>query len=225
MKQQTKKAPPNTESIAAEENQKTTGEKHSVGQASGNEREEVLEEYRTLRSEILNAQGRRLQTISLTVGALGVVLSISADAVLGANLVTVEERLEVAVGGAIALYAILIPSLIMTMSTQQTIQRLGEYIRIFIEPRVSGLQWEQKWHDFKIRHNYRGGLRGMGGIYYFLSLLPLLLPLYVVSQNPQNWLLSLVLIPFLAWSIYLSYDLQASFSKSWVWARWDDVTS
>jgi|SRR3990172_6020877 len=189
--------------------------------APADEREGLLNEYRTLKSEIHNAQGQRLQIISLTVGALGVVLSVSAYAVLGSGSATPEARLLLAVGGAIVLYALIIPSLIMMLSVQQAIQRLSGYIRIYIEPRVPGLNWESRWRDFMHRHKYRGGLRGLGGIYYFLSLLPLLLPLYAASQSTQNWALIFVLVPFVGWSLYLSYDLQAAVSKSWKWAKWE----
>lgn len=190
--------------------------------ATAAEKDGLLEEYRTLRSEILNAQGRRLQTISLTVGAFGVILSVTAGAVLGSDITSPETRLLVSIGGAVALYAVLIPSLIMIISTQQTVQRLGEYIRIFIEPRIPGLNWEHRWYNFKRQRRFKGGLRSTGTIYYFLSLVPLLLPLYAASQNAQNWLLLLILVPFVCWAIYLTYDLQAAISVGWKWSRWDD---
>jgi hypothetical protein len=196
--------------------------KHQEDGMADEERDGLLDEYRSLRSEIHNIQAQRLQIISLTVGAFGVILSISGSTVLGSGTVTPERRLLVAVGGAIALYSIVIPSLIMMLSAQQAVQRLGDYIRIFIEPRVPGLNWQNRWHEFKLRHQYRGGLRGTGAIYYFLSILPLLLPVYALSQHTQNWLLILILVPFTVWSIYLSYDLQAAISKGWKWAHWAD---
>jgi hypothetical protein len=142
--------------------------------------------------------------------------------VLGSDITSPETRLFVAIGGAVALYAVLIPSLIMIRSTQQTIQRLGEYIRIFIEPRIPGLNWEHQWYNFKRQRRFKGGLRSMGEIYYFLSVVPLLLPLYAASQNIQNWPLLLILIPFVCWAIYLTYDLQAAISAGWNWSHWDD---
>ena len=186
------------------------------------EREGLLTEYRALKSEIHNAQGQRLQIISLTVGALGVVLSVSANAVLGAGNSSPEIRLLLAVGGSMVLYALLIPSLIMMLSLQQAIQRLGSYIRIYIEPRVPGLNWENRWQEYMQKKKYSGGLRGLGGIYYFLSLLPILLPLFAASQSTQNWEIIFVLVPFLVWALYLSYDLHAAVSKGWRWAKWDD---
>jgi hypothetical protein len=175
----------------------------------------LLEEYKTLREEILTAKGRRLQTMSLTVGAFGVILSLTANVVLGPDLPTLEARLAVAIGGGIALYGIVIPSLIMTRTLQQSIQRIGGYIRIFIEPRVPGLNWENRWQAHKLQHQLAAGLRGMSATYYFLSLLPLLLPVYSLSQNAHNGWLILVLLPFACWSVYLSYDMHAATSKGW----------
>ena len=186
------------------------------------ERTGIFAEYQSLRSEIQETQRQRLQIISLTVGAFGGLLAISAGYTLNAENTTPHTQIVVAVGGAIALYAILIPSLIMMLSAQQAIQRLGEYIRIFIEPLIPGLNWESRWREYKLRHNYKGGLRGMGGIYYFLSLLPLFLPLYTVSQSPYNWPLLLTIIPFFGWALFLAYDLHAAKSRGWKWAKWED---
>jgi hypothetical protein len=161
--------------------------------------------------------------VSLTVGAVGAILSIIAGAVLGSNIPSAETRLAVSIGGGIALYGILIPSQIMTTHLQQTIQRIGGYIRVFIEPKVPGLHWENRWSVHKSQYRLPKGLRGIGSIYYFLSLLPLILPLYIISQGTQNWFLILVLAPFVIWSLYLSYDMQAAVSKGWKW-QWERDT-
>jgi hypothetical protein len=185
----------------------------------------LLAEYESLRNEILGVQTQRMQIISLTVGAIGAVLSIAGGIVLGTEKMDGLRRLLIATGGAVAAYVIIIPSLIMIISAQQSVQRLGEYIRVFIEPLVPGLNWQNRWKNYKAQYQYRGGLRGMGGIYYFLSILALLLPAYALTQYLQGWIVALVLMPFFLWSIYLSYDLQSGRSKGWKWARWDDYTS
>lgn len=179
-------------------------------------------EYNSLKREIHNTQGQRMQILSLMIGAFGALLSISGGIVLGAEGLEPIRRLGIAVGGAVAIYAIIIPCLIMMITTQQTIQRLGGYIRIFIEPHVPGLSWEQHWRSYKLQRQYRGGLRGMGGIYYFLSVLALLLPLYALTEYPQGWPTTLIILPLLGWSLYLSYDLKKSVSEGWSWARWED---
>jgi hypothetical protein len=184
------------------------------------ERDGILAEYKTLRDEIISAKGRRLQTVSLTVGAIGAILSIIAGAVLGSDIPSTETRLAISIGGGIALYGVLIPSEIMTTHLQKTIQQIGAYIRTFIEPKVPGLNWENRWNAYKSKHRFPKGLGGISSIYYFLSLLPLMLPLYIISQRVENWLLIFVLAPFVLWSLYLSYDMQAAISKGWK-SQWE----
>ena len=190
---------------------------------SGDKVDGLLTEYKTLRDEILSAKGRRLQTVSLTVGVVGAILSIIAGAVLGSDIQSVETRLAISVGGGIALYGILIPSEIMIIHLQRTIQRIGGYIRVFIEPEVSGLNWENRWSLHKSQHRLPKGLGGISGIYYFLSTLPLLLPIYIASQKTQNWFLIFVLAPFVFWSLYLCCDMQAAVSKGWKWDWESDI--
>jgi len=187
----------------------------STNHSEVEEKEGLLTEYKTLRDEILTAKARRLQTMSLAIGAFGVIFSIIASSVLGVSIPTSEMKLTVSIGGGIALYGIVIPSLSMIISLQQTVQRIGEYIRLFIEPHIPGLNWENQWRVYKTQNHLPRGLRGVGSIYYFLSLLPLLLPAYILAQNTQHWIPVVALLPFSCWSLYLSYDMHAAVSKGW----------
>ena len=182
-----------------------------------NEEKGLFAEYESLRNEIIDGKGRRLQTMSFVISAFGVILSIVASAIFGSEVTTVEKKFAVAIGGGVALYGVAIPGLIMILLLQQSIRRTGEYIRIFIEPRVPGLNWQNRWHTYKEQNRLPKGLKGIGSIYYFLSLLPLLLPLYLISQHPhpKNWPLIFILLPLTCWSLYLSYDMHAAISKGW----------
>ncbi len=77
-------------------------EKEHNQKAHGDELNGLLAEYKTLRDEILAGQARRLQTVQLTYGAFGAILSIIAGAVLGTGI-PANLHLAVAVGGGIAL--------------------------------------------------------------------------------------------------------------------------
>lgn len=199
-----------------------TKDKHPKNSGKS-EREGLLVEYKTLRDEILAAQGRRLQTVSLSIGIFGVIFSIVANTLLSSNTTSPDTQLTIAVGGGIALYGIVIPSSIMTINLQRSIQRIGSYIRIFIEPNVPGLKWENRLIVFKKEAHLSRGMLGIGGIYYFLSLLPLFFPLYVLSLRLENWFYILILIPFTCWSLYLSYDMQVGASKGWK-GQWQSET-
>jgi len=62
---------------------------------------------------------------------------------------------------------------------------------------------------------------GISDIFYFLSVLPFMLPLYLIlSQSYENGLLVLALIPFLLWSLWLSVDMRFAISKGWE-QQWD----
>jgi len=185
----------------------------------------LLAEYNSLKSEIHQTQGRRMQIVSLTVGAFGVILSIIGKSVLADASIEPDKRLWIAIGGAVTLYAIIIPSLTMMIAAQQTVRRLGWYIYTFIEPLVPGLNWERHLQDLRSQWVPRRGIRSVSEIYYFLSILPLLLPIYALSQHIQGWVATLILVPFLSRSIYLSYDLRTGVSKGKEWAWWEDYAS
>ena len=109
----------------------------------------------------------------------------------------------------------------MATHLQQTIQRIGGYIRVSIEPRVPGLNWENAWELRKSQLRLPKGMGGISDIFYFLSALPFLLPLYIViSQGNENWYLVLGLVPFLLWSLWLSIDMKFGISKGWM-PKWE----
>lgn len=177
----------------------------------------MIDEYKALREEIMTAKERRLKTTSMTVGAFGVLLSIIANAVLGNGTCTPQMQLAFSIGGGIALFGILIPSQIMNISLQQSIHRFGDYILTYLEPKLPGLNWERRWHSHKSRYGLTPGVRGIGPIYYFLAMLPLLLPIYTLWTNHLSWLWILILTPFWVWSIILCIDMQCAKSRGWKW--------
>jgi len=177
----------------------------------------MLEEYKTLRDEIISAKGRRLQTTSMTVGAMGVLLSVIAATVLDSNLFKPEMQFVAALGGGIAMYLILIPCQMMNISLQQTIQRMGDYIRIYIEPNIPGLEWETRWAEHKKQHRLAHGVRGISGIFLFLAFLPWLLPLltFCYSQHALPFIAAFIFL--FCVSLYLSLDMHNALSAGWKW--------
>lgn len=184
----------------------------------------MIEEYKTLRDEIISAKGRRLQTTSMTVGAMGVLLSVIASAVLDPNTFTPSIRFIASLAGGIAMYLILIPCQIMNISLQQTIQRIGDYIRIFIEPNIPGLEWETRWADHKKQHRLAHGVRGISGIFLFLAFLPWLLPIIALSYSQKSLPFIAIFVLLFCVSIYLSLDMHNALSSGWKW-NWSDKPS
>jgi hypothetical protein len=184
----------------------------------------MIEEYKTLRDEIISAKGRRLQTTSMTVGAMGVLLSVIASAVLDPNTFTPAIRFIAALAGGIAMYLILIPCQIMNISLQQTIQRIGDYIRTYIEPEIPGLEWETRWADHKKKHRLAHGARGISGIFLFLAFLPWLLPFFSFSYSQKALPLIAIFVFLFCVSIYLGLDMHNALSSGWKW-NWTNTTS
>lgn len=181
----------------------------------------LLEEYKTLRAELISTQGQRLQIVAYTVGALSVLLSLFGGALLKPSEIPLNTQLFASILGAVVAYVVLIPSEILMISAQRHIHRIANYISAFIEPKIPGLEWETRWslHAAKLKHP--GGLRGLSSIYVGLSLLPLLMPIYVLSRSQSQWQWVLILIPFLGLSLYLAYDLRTARSKNWRSTSWD----
>jgi Ca2+/Na+ antiporter len=185
----------------------------------------LLEEYKTLRAELISTQGQRLQIVAYTVGALSVLLSLFGGALLKPSEIPHNAQLFASILGSIVAYAVLIPSEMLMISAQRHIHRIARYIAVFIEPKIPGLAWETRWslHTYKLKHP--GGLRGMSSIYFGLSLLPLLLPIYVLSRSQFQWQWTLILLPFLVVCLYLAYDLRTARSKNWRSTSWDSMSN
>lgn len=193
-------------------------------QSDSEETTGLLEEYKTLRAELISMQGQRLQIVAYTVGALSVILSLFGGVLLRPSDIS-SNTLYASILGAVVAYTVLIPSEILMISAQTHIHRIACYISAFIEPKISGLAWETRWSLQVARLKHPGGLRGMSSIYFGLSLLPLLLPSFALSHSLSQWQWVLILLPFLVASFYLAYDLRTARSKKWLSIRWDTIDS
>lgn len=185
----------------------------------------LLEEYKTLRAELISLQGQRLQIVAYTVGTLSVLLSLFGGALLRPSDIPSNTHLFASILGAIVAYAVLIPSELLMISAQRHIHRIAHYIAGYIEPKIPGLAWETRWTLRAGKFKSPGGLRGMSAIYFGFSLLPILLPIFALSRSLYQWQWILILFPFLVVSLYLAYDLRTARSKTWRSTGWDGMGS
>lgn len=179
----------------------------------------ILEEYHTLRDEILSEQKARLQIISFTIGAYGVILTVMMNAI--ANSRVGDNNLQLIIfAGVTTLWALLIPSLMMSISTQQSIQRKGDYIREFIEANIPELRWETIWNNSKAKGlNRLGKVRSRGGLYIFMALLPAIFLVYqwFSFQLPQLWFLLPSILGVVALILGFEYQTYGLIIKGWGW--------
>lgn len=174
----------------------------------------LLAEYNSLREEMLGYKNRRHMFMSFVVGAFGVILSFGTNLVVRSDLLIPSDKLGIAIGTGMILYGILIPTVIMSLKNEQALERIGKYIRTYIELHVSGLNWEHRYRNHCQQH-YQAGVHGMGTIYLFLTILPLLLPMVGLAHNTRGWPFLFLLVPLFCWSAILSYDMYAAVSKEW----------
>lgn len=181
----------------------------------------LLEEYKTLRDEIINEQRGRLQIISFTIGAYGVILTVLLNTIANSD-VDINNLQLIILSGLTILWAFLISSLLMIISTQRSIMRKGDYIRRFIEVNIPELRWQTTWYKSKEKgvKNRLQWARGAGVIYIFMTLLPLMFLVYAIFIfKPVSWWLFLPL-PLMIVALLLSFDyLTYGLIKDWEW-KW-----
>jgi hypothetical protein len=180
-----------------------------------------LEEYKALRAEILQWQNQRMRVLSLSITAMAGILALFGGALLNSSGNDQSRISLLSIVGSLALYVILIPLEMLLISSHRQVRRIGEYIRVYIESAVPGLQYESRLLKDRDQPKPRYGIRSLGKVCIGLSIVPLVLPVIpTVVFNTTNWTSYLVLLPFLALSLYLAFDLWFAFSSHWKKEHW-----
>lgn len=142
----------------------------------------TLEEYKSLRQEILSAQQSRLLILGLVSAALGVVLGILAPGRTSPGGVSVET-----VGLILFSQLFVLAACIVTVQRGQAIVGIAEYIRVFIEPEFDGIHWEtriRKLQSIHPRRRYKmGASRSFAAYYAALALSLGALGLYLTFRT------------------------------------------
>jgi len=172
-----------------------------------------LEEYRTLRSEILAKQGQRVQVLAFNVAAFGAIIVATAQKAIEFSLSSPIEGALIVLSGSVGHFAVLVPSIYFTVRHSQQISKIGTYIIKSIESKDESLHWHTDW---------RGQVRAprariaLALIYAGLAIANLalsLLALYCVGLLIPNYyiipiilgLISLLLASNL-WPLFKYYD-------------------
>ncbi len=116
-----------------------------------NTNDALLEEYKTLREEIMRTTRDRQIVLGFTITGVGTILGLilkhpqqtrdSMTGLQGLNWYVL----------ALTSFALLmlIAALLLTKRHTQSIDRISAYIRKFIESNVEGLNWETRWTRFR----------------------------------------------------------------------------
>jgi hypothetical protein len=107
-----------------------------------------LEEYRTLRSEILAKQGQRVQVLAFNVAAFGAIIVATAQKAIEFSLSSPIEGALIVLSGSVGHFAVLVPSIYFTIRHSQQISKIGTYIIKSIEKKEDeGLHWHTDWRE------------------------------------------------------------------------------
>ncbi len=175
----------------------------------------IIEEYKSLRQEMISLQGWRLTILAFTAAGMSSIFALSLKSIIEANGTINNTVISIAIT---SLYVLLIPSIFLMRSTQQQLKRVANFIRCRVETKLAGLEWETDSHNARSGATERGGVRGIAMVYIGFTFLPLTILLFLTTSICDK----VFIIPTItfALSIYLSLDLRYAFSNGWKSTTW-----
>lgn len=182
-----------------------------------NDKDGLIEEYKSLREEIARRQDARLLVLGFTVTGIGTMIGLT----LNDGSVVVQGLNYYAFALISFALVMLIVSLLLTIQHTQQIAVISTYIRRFIEPNINGIRWESRWTRYREsrRSNPKAGGLPLGtskplALYYgFLTV-----AVYCVSfvRGMHYYWPALVLVSALAiGSLACSFVLYTRRAKGW----------
>lgn len=163
--------------------------------------EHLLEEYRSLREEILGRQNARMQTLQFTMAALAAIIGILGFLKFG------NDNGALVIQGMISSYIlsfsilgmiIIIAALFLTIQNTLQIFIISQYISQCIETRTD-LNWQTSWIEYRKIHEK--GLSLIGGtnkalalLYAFLAIPFLTFPFVIFPLNSTLHMIVVLLI-------------------------------
>jgi uncharacterized membrane protein AbrB (regulator of aidB expression) len=184
-----------------------------------NEYNALIEEYKSLRTEMMRAQNARLLTLGFTITAIGTILGLT----LRGNYLNYNTS------AFLISFAILITiaALVLTIHLTQQMDSLGGYIRKFIEPKT-GLCWETRWMRYREskKSNQKAGLPlGMSKAlakYYGLLTISISLMTSVTGIYANNLPAFVFILVLTISSLLYSCDLYWRWAGGWR-MNWDEL--
>ena len=109
----------------------------------------------------------------------------------------------------------------MTVQRGQTIVGIAEYIRVFVEPALPGVQWEsriRRYQRLSPKRRYKmGASRSLAAYYFVLTLSLFALGLYLSLGT--WWIIAVVVLLLLDLAPVQNLWRQASFGWKFEWER------
>jgi hypothetical protein len=175
-------------------------------------RQEMLEEFKALRAEILVHQTHRTTVLGFTMAVCGVAGSVAGGLARESETVDDAVRLNVIASVLSLALVALVVALILTSGKTQSIDRLASYIRLFIEPSLPGINWETVWDQHRSigqRAKKKFGVSKQFALAYLILILALVsvaVAVYLASPVGVRGVLLFAVAPALVAAV-LAIDL------------------
>ncbi len=175
--------------------------------------DEILEECRALRGEIVTTKNARLSVLGFTITALVATGGVIADSLGPGQPFSYRNYVLV-----LFCLVIINAAVVLTRFMSQLIDRIAGYIRTFIETELGGIQWEGRWQRFREDTHREGRVRfGTSRVlaWYYAFLLLIVLGIATATLlSAELYYAAPIVILGLA-DIWVIYDLFARRGSGW----------
>jgi hypothetical protein len=191
-----------------------------------NDQAGLLEEYKTLREEIMRRQDARILILGFTVTGIGTVIGV----ILGNNPGAVQGLDYYALALVSFALVMLITALLITINHTQQIDVISAYIIKYIESKVDSIQWETRWNRYRISRRSNPKAKGlplgasMPLAFYYGFLTVAVYSISFVKGLYNYWLVFLIVSSMTMVSLFYSFDLYKRITKGWK-INWDIADS
>lgn len=184
----------------------------------------LMDEYKSLREEILRKQDARLFILGFTIAAVGTIIGFSFKEkdIIGFEL---DDYILALVSFALI---ILNAALILTIQYTQQIDIISSYIRKYIESENDEIKWETRWTYYRIlkKSNPKSVGLPLGTsrpLALFYTLLTSSVYNIALVSNVNKFTINFIVLSILAiFSFFFSFDLYARKTKGWK-INWDSL--
>lgn len=159
-------------------------------------REAQLEEYRTLRQEILDYTKYQNELVTFAFSGSAAIFTLAVS----------EHKMSLLV----AIYVLLVPLRCRHTFYQELIIKIAAYISTVVEPSVQGLGWEHITHHPEFENKMKNAFTPSRLVYFIFSLVAWIGVAFISSQIHTDTALSnlqkyLIIFVAIGSSIFISY--------------------
>ena len=173
-----------------------------------------LDEYKTLRAEILQTQQLRTSIMQWTTAAMAVLIGFALKSFTETGS-TRGPAVALAVLGA---HVFLLSAILLSRRHAIHANRIGRYIEYYLETsdgRVPGLNWERRWNEFRKKGKAFQGASRTEGVYYAIVAVAVFALNFIVACDAKVGIIRSVDLVLALFCIGVCVETYRKSSQSW----------